>query len=82
MTQNPENPQSLLEKLRTQTGLTQIEFAQACKIPYRTYQRWAYGQTEFAPTAPQFAAMCEVCKLSPIALLNQLGVDISRIPKR
>ena len=50
----------IIEVLRIErTNLNQKEFAKACKIPLKTYQRWIQGKTETRPNLVQLKLLCE-----------------------
>ena len=61
---------SVIEALRIErTDLNQKEFAEACKIPLKTYQRWVLGKTEARPNLTQLKALCEKLKIEKVAEL-------------
>ena len=50
---------SVVEALRIErTNYNQKDFAEACGIPVKTYQRWVKGETEGRPTLVQLKALC------------------------
>ena len=62
-----KNSNSILELLRTErTNLNQKEFAEACHIPLKTYQRWISGETIGRPTLRQLKALCSTLKIEKI----------------
>ena len=57
--QKLKQSKSVVEALRIQrTSLNQKDFAKACGIPVKTYQRWVSGETEARPTLTQLKAVC------------------------
>lgn len=61
---------SPLETLRIErTALSQEDFAKKCGIPWRTYQRWIYGETEGRLTLKQLKAMCRELNIESIGEL-------------
>lgn len=60
----------MIEALRRErTNLNQKQFAEACSIPLKTYQRWVLGKTEARPNLSQLK---EVCKLLKIERVDEL----------
>lgn len=58
---------SILETLRIErTKLNQKDFAKACDIPLKTYQRWASGETVGRPTLKQLKALCRNLSIEKI----------------
>lgn len=62
-----KNSNAILEILRTErTNLNQKEFAQACNIPLKTYQRWISGETIGRPTLRQLKALCSTLRIEKV----------------
>ena len=65
--QKLKHSDSVLEALRIErTNLNQKEFAEACRIPLKTYQRWILGKTEGRPTLSQLKALCKILRIKYI----------------
>lgn len=73
--QKLKHSDSVLEALRIEkTDLNQKEFAEACSIPLKTYQRWILGKTEARPTLVQLKSLCRLLKITRI---DELPDDFS-----
>ena len=73
--QKLKQSESVIEALRIQrTNLNQKQFAQACNIPLKTYQRWVLGKTEARPNLVQLKSLCKHLKIEKI---DQLPDDFS-----
>lgn len=58
---------SVFESLRIErTNYNQKQFAEVCKIPLKTYQRWISGKTEGRPNLLQLKALCKELKINSI----------------
>ena len=67
--------ESMIEALRIErTNLNQKEFAEVCKIPLKTYQRWILGKTETRPTLIQLKLLCKQLKIEKV---DELPDDFS-----
>ncbi|MBW4535200.1 MAG: helix-turn-helix domain-containing protein [Pleurocapsa minor HA4230-MV1] len=67
--------ESMIEALRIErTNLNQKEFAEACKIPLKTYQRWILGKTETRPNLIQLKLLCKQLKIEKV---DELPDDFS-----
>lgn len=65
--QKLKQSKSVIEALRIErTNLNQKEFAEACNIPLKTYQRWILGKTEARPNLVQLKALCEKLHIEKI----------------
>lgn len=73
--QKLKHSKSVIEALRIErTNLNQKEFAEACSIPVKTYQRWVLGKTEARPNLVQLK---NICRLLNIEKVNELPDDFS-----
>lgn len=65
----------MIEALRIErTDLNQRDFAKACNIPLKTYQRWVWGKTEARPNLVQLKAVCKHLKIERV---DELPDDFS-----
>ena len=65
--QKLKHSNSVLEVLRIErTNLNQKQFAEACSIPLKTYQRWILGKTEARPTLIQLKNVCRILQIKTI----------------
>ena len=65
--QKLKHSNSVLEALRIKrTNLNQEQFAKACSIPLKTYQRWILGKTEARPTLIQLKKLCRMLQIQTI----------------
>jgi DNA-binding transcriptional regulator YiaG len=69
-----EESDSMLERLRVdRTDLNQREFAEACSVPYRTYQDWISGTTKARPEPKQTKAICKILRIGIEELPDDFG---------
>lgn len=67
--------ESVIEALRIErTNLNQEDFAKACNIPLKTYQRWVLGKTEGRPNLVQLKSLCKQLKIEKV---DELPNDFS-----
>jgi transcriptional regulator with XRE-family HTH domain len=67
--------ESVIEALRLErTNLNQKEFAEACQIPLKTYQRWILGKTEARPNLVQLKSLCKQLMIEKV---DELPDDFS-----
>ena len=70
-----KNSESVIEALRIErTTLNQKEFAEACNIPLKTYQRWILGKTEARPNLVQLKSLCKQLRIERV---DELPDDFS-----
>jgi len=75
--QKLKHSDSVIEALRIErTNLNQQEFAKACLIPLKTYQRWVLGKTEARPSMVQLKRLCEILQIDRI---TDLPNDFSEV---
>lgn len=68
--QKLKHSESVIEALRIErTDLNQKEFAEACSIPLKTYQRWVLGKTEARPNLTQLKELCALLKIEKVSEL-------------
>ncbi|NJL51182.1 MAG: helix-turn-helix transcriptional regulator [Hydrococcus sp. SU_1_0] len=73
--QKLKHSKSVIEALRIErTSLNQKQFAEACSIPMKTYQRWVLGKTESRPNLVQLKKMCRLLKIEKV---DELPDDFS-----
>lgn len=71
----------MLERLRVQnTDLNQREFAEACGIPYVTYQGWILGMSNARPLPKQVKAICKVLRIDIDELPDDFGPVHAKTP--
>ena len=67
---------SILETLRIErTDFNQKDFAEACGIPLKTYQRWVSGETVGRPTLSQLKALCKNLNIEKVEELPNNFAD-------
>lgn len=85
MSKNNFQPQGgfILEILRKSlTDLTQDQFCVLCGISRTTYQSWIRKGTGVPPLNPeQLIGVCKVCRITPMELLEKMGLDTSEVSK-